>query len=109
MTVGACASSLTYHDNLTHHDDLQVEWRDISYSVEVGKGASRKTKQILCGLSGIAEPGHVVAIMGPTGSGKTRCVNESCFISSSSYSRERLAPHGNSQDMNASNIACLKI
>ena len=46
---------------------MSVEWKDVSYSVMVGKGALSKRKQILHSLSGRADPGHLVAIMGPTG------------------------------------------
>jgi ABC-type multidrug transport system fused ATPase/permease subunit len=69
-----CSVSLHVLRNALTGHLVQVEWRDITYTVEVGKGAARKKKQILNGLSGIVEPGHVVAIMGPTGSGKTRFV-----------------------------------
>ena len=46
---------------------MSVEWKDISYHVLVGKGKGTHKKQILHNLSGKADPGHLVAIMGPTG------------------------------------------
>jgi hypothetical protein len=49
------------------HGSMSLEWKGISYSVLVGQGRNLQKKQILHELSGKAEPGHLVAIMGPTG------------------------------------------
>ena len=49
------------------YGSMSVEWKDISYYVTVGHGQNTRRKQILHSLSGKAEPGHLVAIMGPTG------------------------------------------
>jgi ABC-type multidrug transport system fused ATPase/permease subunit len=46
---------------------MSLEWKDVSYSVLVGQGRNSQKKHILHQLSGKAEPGHLVAIMGPTG------------------------------------------
>jgi ABC-type multidrug transport system ATPase subunit len=54
---------------------LSAAWRDISYSIRVGSGKNIKEKQILKNIHGSAEPGRLIAIMGPTGSGKTSLLN----------------------------------
>ena len=53
------------------HGSMSLEWKGISYSVLVRHGRKLQKKQILHDLSGKAEPGHLVAIMGPTG----RCLS----------------------------------
>jgi ABC-type multidrug transport system ATPase subunit len=52
-----------------------LHWKDICYSVRVGAGESASQKHILRNIHGIAEPGRLIAIMGPTGSGKTSLLN----------------------------------
>jgi hypothetical protein len=49
------------------HGSMSLEWKDLSYTVLAGQGRKLQKKQILHELSGRAEPGHLVAIMGPTG------------------------------------------
>lgn len=52
---------------LQKEEQYGLEWKDLS--VVVKKGKAQKT--ILKPITGLAEPGHVLAIMGPSGSGKT--------------------------------------
>mmetsp|Transcript_6401 Transcript_6401/g.10199 ORF Transcript_6401/g.10199 Transcript_6401/m.10199 type:complete len:685 (-) Transcript_6401:314-2368(-) len=52
-----------------------LQWRDLSYSVAAGVGPNAKQKHILKNIHGSAEPGRLIAIMGPTGSGKTSLLN----------------------------------
>jgi len=51
-----------------HHVRGRVEFRDVSFRFEDGSWGARD-------LSFIAEPGQTVAIVGPTGAGKTTIVN----------------------------------
>lgn len=48
---------------------VKLEWNDIYYSVLTGNGANLKEKVILHGMTGTAESGQLIAILGPTGSG----------------------------------------
>jgi ABC-type multidrug transport system ATPase subunit len=48
-----------------------LEWKNIGFEVEMGKGDSVKRKQILKNISGAAMPGELMAIMGPSGAGKS--------------------------------------
>jgi hypothetical protein len=48
---------------------VKLEWKDIYYSVLTGSGANLKEKVILRDMTGTAESGQLIAILGPTGSG----------------------------------------
>jgi ABC-type multidrug transport system fused ATPase/permease subunit len=48
---------------------MSLEWKDLFYSVVVGKKEMRKETVILNHVSGFAHSGTLVAILGPTGSG----------------------------------------
>ncbi|KAM3572725.1 hypothetical protein VYU27_005304 [Nannochloropsis oceanica] len=53
-----------------------LAWRGVSLSIPLkGKNNKGKTKEILKNISGTAPAGHVTAIMGPTGSGKSSLLN----------------------------------
>ena len=51
---------------------VALEWRNLTYTVPVGKGKKKRTKKILDRLTGVAPPGHLLAIMGPTGAPSNR-------------------------------------
>jgi ABC-type multidrug transport system ATPase subunit len=51
---------------------ITLSWKDLSYSIHTGAGTQ---KHILKNIHGQAEPGRLIAIMGPTGSGKTSLLN----------------------------------
>lgn len=48
---------------------VRIDFKDVGYSILVGRGKNAKEKSILKGLSGQLLPGTMTAIMGPTGSG----------------------------------------
>lgn len=51
-----------------HASPFILGWRDVSY--DVPSKPARTMKRILHGVSGIVRPGEVLAVMGPSGSGK---------------------------------------
>ncbi|CAI2169225.1 14554_t:CDS:2 [Funneliformis geosporum] len=55
------------YDSLS--DSISLSWKDVSYTITDPK--SKKKKHIVKNVSGIVEPGEVLAIMGPSGAGKS--------------------------------------
>ena len=51
---------------------MGLRWDNVSFSVPDGDGG---TKHILSDISGSANPGELLAIMGPSGAGKTSLLN----------------------------------
>lgn len=57
--------------------EILLEWKDVKYAVHI-KDTKNKTeydKEILHGMSGFANPGQFLAIMGSSGAGKTTLLN----------------------------------
>jgi len=50
---------------------IQLSWKNISFFVNTSKG----TQELIHRISGIAEPGQVLAVMGCSGAGKTTLLN----------------------------------
>lgn len=55
--------------------EVTIEWHNLTYSVPIGRGKKRTERTILDNLSAQVPPGRLVAIMGPTGCGKTSLIN----------------------------------
>mmetsp|Transcript_26825 Transcript_26825/g.43807 ORF Transcript_26825/g.43807 Transcript_26825/m.43807 type:complete len:755 (+) Transcript_26825:191-2455(+) len=54
---------------------VQVVFRDLNYTVQVGSGRKKKDKAILKDVSGVFQPGRFTAILGASGAGKTSLLN----------------------------------
>jgi ABC-type multidrug transport system ATPase subunit/ABC-type multidrug transport system permease subunit len=54
---------------------LTIEWKNLTYIVPIGKGKKMTHKTILDDLSGQVPSSRLLAVMGPTGSGKTSLIN----------------------------------
>ena len=70
-------------------EQSKVVWKDLNYYIPVGRLVYNllskcvpfipaQEKQILCDISGCAEPGKFLAIIGPSGAGKTTLLNILC-------------------------------
>lgn len=55
------------------HVHMGLEWKGVNFSVPVGDEGGKK--HILSDISGRADPGELLAIMGPSGAGKTSLLN----------------------------------
>ena len=69
---------------------VALEWRNLTYTVRVGRGKKATSKTILDRLSGVAPPSHLLAIMGPTGEiGHQSQPGQQVRLGTSSLSMER--------------------
>ena len=57
------------------HVPVTLQWQDINLRVTLGKGKAATEKSILTNVSAYAAPGELLAIMGPSGAGKTSLLN----------------------------------
>jgi ABC-type multidrug transport system ATPase subunit/ABC-type multidrug transport system permease subunit len=73
----ASNNSSNYTTGLKKTPPIQLEWKNLSYNVNVRPGCFKRPvkKTILNNLSGHISPGEVLAIMGPSGAGKTSLLN----------------------------------
>lgn len=52
-----------------------MQFEDVKYKVVTKGGKSSDEKHILHGITGSVDPGEVLALMGPSGGGKTTLLN----------------------------------
>ena len=72
----AAEEMMTTMDKKTTHKGISITWRNLTYTVQIGnKKKQRTSKKVLDDVTGAAMPRHFVALMGPTGSGKTSLLN----------------------------------
>jgi ABC-type multidrug transport system ATPase subunit len=62
--AGSAASVLPFQP-------MTVSWRDVKYTVQLNKNLGGGAKTLLQGVSGIAQPGRLIALMGASGAGKS--------------------------------------
>lgn len=48
---------------------VALEWSGLTYTVTVGHFRRKRPKQVLCDVWGAVQPGRLLAVMGPSGSG----------------------------------------
>jgi len=72
----AAEEMMTTMDKKTTHKGISITWRNLTYAVQIGNTKKQRTsKKVLDDVTGAAMPRHFVALMGPTGSGKTSLLN----------------------------------
>ena len=80
---------------MSSKQDSVYKFKDIGFSVEAKDDNGKKVeKQILQGVSATVKSGRVLAIMGPSGAGKTTLINVSARMESLSMVAECPPQHG---------------
>jgi ABC-type multidrug transport system ATPase subunit len=70
-SVGAKDSGIVSHG----FTSPGLDWRNVTYSVRIGRGKKAYDKVILDNVSGFSRRGELTGIIGPSGSGKTTLLN----------------------------------
>jgi len=68
-------ASITLGCSFKKRPKLVIEWENIDLEVDVTTESGTEKKQILNGLQGKVLPGQLMALMGPSGAGKTSLLN----------------------------------
>ncbi|KAM7315636.1 ATP-binding cassette sub-family G member 1 [Ixodes scapularis] len=64
-------SSMEKVNGSRNYESIRLEWKNLTFKVKSGK----EKKALVSNLSGLARPGTLTAIMGPSGAGKTTLLN----------------------------------
>ncbi|KAG0432358.1 hypothetical protein HPB47_020938, partial [Ixodes persulcatus] len=64
-------SSMEKVSGSRNYESIRLEWKNLTFKVKSGK----VKKALVSNLSGLARPGTLTAIMGPSGAGKTTLLN----------------------------------
>lgn len=73
MSIPLVGSFVNPIQELGYRYQIMLEWKDICYSIQQKGNLPRKI--ILDRVSGIARPGCLLSILGPSGAGKTTLIN----------------------------------
>jgi ABC-type glutathione transport system ATPase component len=73
MTAGAVGVKAVNID-VKKSEPVKIEWKDLSYTIEIKSKETSEFKTILHPLTGAAKPGEVLAIMGTSGAGKVNLI-----------------------------------
>jgi ABC-type multidrug transport system fused ATPase/permease subunit len=71
VAAAAAADGASSASSVLPFEPMTVAWRDVTYEVTLPKQLGGGKKTLLHGISGYAEPGKMIALMGASGAGKT--------------------------------------
>jgi len=58
-----------------HVKPVEITWKNLTSSIMVGKRKKKTRRVLLNNVNGYVRPGQLLAIMGPSGAGKTTMLN----------------------------------
>ncbi|RHY36194.1 hypothetical protein DYB34_012636, partial [Aphanomyces astaci] len=70
--TGSATIRIASHDlNNLPFQPVALTFQSLSYTIDIGKGKNKTSRQLLKGIHGSFQPGSLTALMGSTGAGKT--------------------------------------
>ncbi|RHZ06263.1 hypothetical protein DYB31_007425 [Aphanomyces astaci] len=70
--TGSATIRIASHDlNNLPFQPVALTFQSLSYTIDIGKGKNKTSRQLLKGIHGCFQPGSLTALMGSTGAGKT--------------------------------------
>jgi len=73
--VAQAIANANSRNESTSFPKVMLEWRNLSCSVDLKLDGKHVKRTVIDGISGVAQPGELVAIMGSSGAGKTTLFN----------------------------------